>query len=280
MRLFYCDTSKLLAGGANFGDDLNPWLWPKILPGFFDKNEDELFYGIGTLLNDRVPKNKKKVIFGSGIGYGDLPAVDNNWEVHFVRGPLSAKALNLDSSKFITDPAILIRPFFEKSNTKKYAVSYIPHWTSMMKHESFWEATCSQAGINLIDPRGTVVDVINQINQSKKVITEAMHGAIIADTLRVPWIPVKTSHILKFKWDDWTQSLELDYKPVWIPYSHRWLYPLGTYFDFTSSFSSYMALKLKKLAKKYKGNLSKISVLDSKFKEMEVAIQRLKIHYP
>jgi succinoglycan biosynthesis protein ExoV len=41
-----------------------------------------------------------------------------------------------------------------------------------------------------------------------------MHGAILSDTLRVPWVPVVTSSkILDLKWHDWTRSLGLKYEP-------------------------------------------------------------------
>jgi succinoglycan biosynthesis protein ExoV len=50
------------------------------------------------------------------------------------------------------------------------------------------------------------------------VVTEAMHGAIVADTLRIPWIPVVCSpEIATFKWRDWTASLDLPYRPIAIP---------------------------------------------------------------
>jgi succinoglycan biosynthesis protein ExoV len=45
-----------------------------------------------------------------------------------------------------------------------------------------------------------------------------MHGAIIADTLRTPWIPVKCySNILEFKWQDWCGSLNMRYEPEILP---------------------------------------------------------------
>ena len=39
----------------NFGDELNPWLWPRLLSGFLDNASDEL--GIGTTLNTGVPSD-------------------------------------------------------------------------------------------------------------------------------------------------------------------------------------------------------------------------------
>ena len=42
-----------------------------------------------------------------------------------------------------------------------------------------------------------------------------MHGAIIADTLRIPWIPISTRpSINTFKWLDWCESMELEYSCV------------------------------------------------------------------
>jgi succinoglycan biosynthesis protein ExoV len=52
------------------------------------------------------------------------------------------------------------------------------------------------------------------IAETEVIITEAMHGAIIADAFRIPWIPVRThQEILDFKWKDWTSSVCVEYKP-------------------------------------------------------------------
>ena len=44
-----------------------------------------------------------------------------------------------------------------------------------------------------------------------------MHAAIIADTFRVKWLPVTTSSTINhFKWLDWTSSMNVPYKPIFI----------------------------------------------------------------
>jgi succinoglycan biosynthesis protein ExoV len=42
-----------------------------------------------------------------------------------------------------------------------------------------------------------------------------MHAAIVADTLRVPWLAVASSpQVSTFKWLDWTGSMGLPYEPA------------------------------------------------------------------
>jgi hypothetical protein len=86
-------------------------------------------------------------------------------------------------------------------------------------------AICADLGIHYIDPCGEVEDVISSIETSSKLIAEAMHGAIVADALRVPWVPVQLSdRILNLKWIDWCSSLRLEYRPrrfAGIPSTHH-----------------------------------------------------------
>lgn len=77
-------------------------------------------------------------------------------------------------------------------------------------------------GLNYIDPCGEAKAVIRQILQSEVIIAESMHGAIIADALRVPWVAVSTSvAINNFKWNDWASTLGVTYKPLRVPLSSR-----------------------------------------------------------
>ena len=90
----------------NFGDDLNAFMWPGLLPnGFLDEDESELFLGIGSILWDYLPNQARKYVVGSGYGgYTAPPDIhDGSWDVIFVRGPRTAKILALSPEKAISD---------------------------------------------------------------------------------------------------------------------------------------------------------------------------------
>lgn len=196
----------------NFGDDLNNILWDALIaPGFFDENEDELFLGVGSILWDYLPKKSKKIVMGSGYGgYSGKPNLhDGSWDVAFVRGPRTAKTLNLDPKLAITDAAILTRFINLSDQQKKYKVSFMPHWQSIPRGN--WEKVCRNAGIRYIDPTDpNVMASLEAIQQTELLITEAMHGAILADTLRVPWVAMEPIFPLhRDKWLDWSESMSL-----------------------------------------------------------------------
>src|SRR5215210_6848355 len=98
MKLYYARLK-----GGNFGDDLNRWLWERLVPGLLDSDGSVLFVGIGSILNSLLDNDKVKVIFGSGAGYGAAPRIDHRWKIYFVRGPLTAEALGIDRKLAITD---------------------------------------------------------------------------------------------------------------------------------------------------------------------------------
>ena len=56
------------------------------------------------------------------------PLMDRNWDIHCVRGPLTADALGLAPDKAIADPAILVRLLQREPVAKIHSVSFIPHW--------------------------------------------------------------------------------------------------------------------------------------------------------
>lgn len=284
MKLYYHKDFE-----GNFGDDLNPWLWRQLLPNFFDgvcyhnpqmrslsDTNGGLFIGIGTLLNRRIPTDCNKVVFGTGAGYGELPKVDDSWNFYCVRGPLTAAKLGINPSLAITDAAMLVRRIGMTAKGPQHPISFMPHFSNAKF--GAWEKVCAEAQICFIDPRRSVDEILQKLRCTDMLLTEAMHGAIVADALRVPWVAVKTTpSILNFKWCDWCQSLNLDYKPIRLPtlwslpenpkLSNRIIYGL----------KSRAALEgLRKAARKAKPVLSNVEVLDDAVGRLEDCLERFK----
>jgi hypothetical protein len=205
MKLYYYQGAE-----PNFGDELNHWLMPKVLPGLLDDNEAEMLLAIGSVLYDNYAPSIKKIVLGTGWGgYTPPPMLDEKWDVHCVRGPLTANALGLPEHFVAGDAAILLRDHYKADPIKRVKVSFIPHFESIGR--GHWREACKLAGIRFIDPRLPVLEVMKKICESEVVITEAMHGAIVSDALRVPWIAMKPNDPRHhMKWNDWAGALDLD----------------------------------------------------------------------
>jgi succinoglycan biosynthesis protein ExoV len=205
---------------GNFGDDLNPWLWPKLLsvPVEHCFDDDTLFIGVGSLLNHKVPPTPaKKIVFGAGCGYGTTPDITPAWRFYCVRGPLSAHVLDLPPTAAVSDAALLVRGYLEPTaNETVHRAAFMPH--HLTHHYDRWQPICDELGIAYVDPTAPVEHTLETIRTSAVVITEAMHGAIVADAFRVPWIPVRTRpRISRFKWTDWSHSMRLEHRFEWLP---------------------------------------------------------------
>ena len=216
MKLFFYRRSD---DKPNYGDELNLWLWDQVIPGILDEDESTAFFGIGTLLNnlvkDRAPNAKQIVALGTGAGYNKgMPNIDETWKIYCLRGPLSALKLGVDPKLAITDGAALLNRLYKPSGVKRYKFSYIPHFTQSIIANEDWQEICDELGIHYIDARRPIHEIIKEITETEVLLAEAMHGAITADTLRTPWIPVMTSQwLLPSKWIDWTMSLDMEFQP-------------------------------------------------------------------
>jgi succinoglycan biosynthesis protein ExoV len=194
----------------NFGDALNPWLWPQLLGHRLDHDASRLFLGIGTILKAGLPDAQAYYVLGAGAGYGAFPTIDSRWKTYAVRGPRTAHALGLPAELAATDGAALLRTVPLPAPHPGPSIGFMPHFRAM-PHVP-WRGLCDRLGLRYIDPLAPVPAVLAAIRGCDCLITEAMHGAIAADACRVPWVPVSTgNHVLGFKWADWMESLELSY---------------------------------------------------------------------
>jgi len=221
MAIYYHRSYSKARGTCNFGDDINPLLLSKLFDKSIIESEEVCIIGIGTILNDRelarVDCYKRKIVFSSGVGYGSLDQsrFDESWDFACVRGPQSAKALGLPAESAIADAGVLIPDVLgmpSEKNKLQQGVTFIPHAESDIRSGEGLRAICLSLGINYLSPRIDAKEFVNQVRMSSKVITEAMHGAIVSDAVRVPWVPVKFLVHEPFKWKDWCHSVELPYR--------------------------------------------------------------------
>jgi hypothetical protein len=217
MQLFHFDRAP------NYGDALNPWLWPRLLGSRLQGASPTLFLGIGTLLKTDLPPAEAYVVLGTGGGYGPFPRLDPRWRVYAVRGPLSARALGLDPGQAATDGAYLLRTV--ELPPPRFAgprIAFMPHWQTRLRVG--WESICARAGLHYLDPRRPVDEILAELQGCEGVIAEAMHAAITADALRIRWLPVRLgAHFLDFKWRDWCGAMRLDCDAHALPTVHALL---------------------------------------------------------
>jgi len=216
---------------GNFGDDLNDWLWPQIFDkGIFTKNDDISFWGIGSILMDmewkggfydRAMRNQHQLVLGTGVrSLKEELTIDKNWDILFLRGPLSSYKLLGNFTTYITDAAYFITLLDQykeyTSLPKKHKISIIPYFNSISNFN--WEKLAEMNNLNIIYPTGNNIEqFIKDVAQSEFIISEAMHGCMMADILRVPWKRIKfNAHKLEgevvseFKWHDWYASINLN----------------------------------------------------------------------
>lgn len=215
----------------NFGDDLNACLWSELAPALFeDEDASTAFVGIGTIVGLDPGESRRLHVFSSGAGYAPL----DRWrgldvDYHCVRGPVTARLLGLPSNRVLTDGALLA-PVLPRFGFGKNAavtrgasamrgggnVVVVPHFETIA-HPG-WRHAAQLAGFELVDPRGTPEGVIAALAKARLVLTESLHGAILADTYGVPWRGFAVSrNFSTAKWADWTSSLRLDVEIAMVP---------------------------------------------------------------
>jgi succinoglycan biosynthesis protein ExoV len=213
MKLYFHE-----APAGNFGDDLSPWLFSRAIPDWPELADDtHCIFGVGTILTEgNLSKFVKPIVFGSGGTYKTIPRRDILDRCHFicVRGPLTRELFGLPEGMPLGDPAIylprLMAPSVPGGSGKTV---FIPHHLTLVGAlgAEVAKAVETELAVEIVSPRQDFQTVIDSIRGAERVITESLHGAIIADAFRVPWRVVALSPMFNsFKWRDWGRSVGID----------------------------------------------------------------------
>jgi succinoglycan biosynthesis protein ExoV len=204
----------------NFGDDLNALIWPALAPHLFAPGEEDRgFVGIGTILGMPGKGHRRLDVMSSGTGYDPI----SNWgdrqiTFHCVRGPVTTHVLGLDPALAMADGALLcpLVPGLPQRRAQAEHIAVIPHFQTLAFPG--WDEACTMAGLTLIDPRHPPEAVIHAIASASLVLTESLHGAILADTYGIPWLAFATSgNFCMPKWMDWAASVGVDLGVTYLP---------------------------------------------------------------
>ncbi|WP_159981790.1 MULTISPECIES: polysaccharide pyruvyl transferase family protein [unclassified Novosphingobium] len=218
----------------NFGDDLNGILWPTLAPSLFEEenaadDRGEAFVGIGTIIGIDPGRLRHLHVFSSGAGYTAADRWDGlDVHYHCVRGPVTAKVLGLSADRPLTDGAILA-PLVDRFRRSVTGIDtgvgsvpvsgstvVVPHYETITFPG--WDRAVRMAGFDLVDPRGAPETVIAALAGARLVLTESLHGAILADAYGVPWRGFAVSrNFSTAKWADWTRSLDLNVEIALVP---------------------------------------------------------------
>jgi len=183
------------------------------------------FYGVGTLLkaDSRSSLPCHKLLMGSGYGYGRAVKLSNLWNIGFVRGPLTCQKLGIDVSFSMGDPAVLLLQHDRFLNIKRASSGknlLIPHHRS--EEIANWTKLAENLDFEFCSPASSLETIVESILKAEIVYTESLHGAIFADGLGIPWVPIfSAKHLNFFKWRDWCMSMEIPFKPFMFPKPFR-----------------------------------------------------------
>jgi succinoglycan biosynthesis protein ExoV len=209
--------------GPNFGDQLNRYIFPRLFADLLDDGNDTALYGIGSVIDlNIIPKIAPAVLFGTGLRDPFREYDGHNWDIRFLRGPLSVRSFS-PATRYIADAAYLLTLIEDfrvsvLSTSKRFKVSLIPYFSYVKPLP--WRKLCALLDFHFIDPSGHPDHVLREIAASDFVVAGAMHGAIIADICRVPWLrlrmdqyPSESFFLSEFKWADWASALEIEETP-------------------------------------------------------------------
>lgn len=206
------------APGGNFGDDLNEWIWDSLIPDLDERGSvDDVLVGLGSILHGNRLKPYKAGIAVMGSGYNGGALIDagtrRRCRFYAVRGPLTKDSLALDETVAMLDPGALAPDLQAPAKDGHGRALFIPHRANLFEQDGglVLSDIAEAAGLELLSPALDSRHVLERISGASLVVSESLHGAIVADAYRVPWVAVKLGPgFTPFKWKDWGMSLDID----------------------------------------------------------------------
>lgn len=198
-------------GRPNFGDDINPFFFEAISgkPPRLDvtRNGPHLL-GIGSILGQA---NRFSKVLGSGFIAPTALFTERPAEIIAVRGEKTAQLAQAGTEVLLGDPLSLADVVFPYDGAPEYELGLVPHISAV----AHMRKICPP-NIKLIDPAGEPRAVVRAIANCRNVMSQSLHGLIVADAYQRPNLWIAPSGEMmggRFKFDDYFSTLDRDKQP-------------------------------------------------------------------
>lgn len=198
-------------GRPNFGDDINPGFFRRLAglsTRFAAYRSQPHVLGAGSILEHA---GRVSVVCGAGFLRPPARPMAMPARLVSVRGELSRRAFPQAGDVLLGDPLVLVSEFVSRQQPQ-HRFGLVPHVLSMDR----WRAWNSPR-LRIIDPAASPWSVIREIADCEVVLSQSLHGLIVADALGIPNVWVAPSDDMaggRFKFDDYFSTLDAAKTPV------------------------------------------------------------------
>ncbi|WP_458108812.1 polysaccharide pyruvyl transferase family protein [Arthrobacter sp. R3-55] len=209
------DVSGRLGTVNNFGDLLGPALVGKIVQNQFLEPILADAPGDGSVIRPKLLTvgsvmhfaEDLDTVWGSGVNgkVGEVHHKFSKLDLRALRGPLSGKWL--EEHKSIGDPGVYGDPALllldampnlaDLSQQKRFKLSVIPNFHDFETYQDLPE---------VVNPRGSVIEILTRLAQSEQIAASSLHGLIIGELLGIPTALFKPSQESLFKYEDYVMG--------------------------------------------------------------------------
>jgi len=194
-------------GSPNFGDDINPYYFESVLQCTVRLETDRSLphiLGAGSILNKATLQS---VVMGSGLLEPLKKDLENTYHIYAVRGELSRAHVSTEKDVLLGDPISMINLVVNPKNIPKVrTIGYVPHVTEYLAAKK-----ALGGRYHIIDPANDPMGVVADIASCDRIISQSLHGLIVADAMNVPNIWMKPSSKMTggaFKFDDYFSTVD------------------------------------------------------------------------
>ena len=180
-------------GAGNFGDMLTPhlcrWLMGQSIEWVPIERADLI--AVGSLLEPIFWESEANTkfrgcIWGTGCMHGHSAMSFPHARVTALRGHLTTERINCpDKDQAVLGDPGLLASLLAKPERKRWKLGLIPHW-SERDHPLLAQIASQHAEIVFIDICSPVEEVISIVNRCEFILSSALHGLILADSLQIP----------------------------------------------------------------------------------------------